>query len=294
MVERMLCMIGEQPVPNLLPIRELGPKEVVLFYTTLTEDKSKYLRSVLVTEGILCERVKIDNPYDLEEITTAICSEIEKQDSGFLLNLTGGTKLMAFAGLELSRKKNAPFCYLQSEGKRNLLFFYDWNGDGRALRESSIRRIRRNLITIDDYIKIHLGNYYQTEFANEFEQSVYGVLGTHVTEITHSIKKGGSLEIDLILRCGNHVGIAEVKAGKSATYKEGIDQLNAACAREYFGTYTKKFLIVDRRYPHNNKELAKAWNINVIELTTSAEKDRVADADKETLVQSVISVLGAK
>lgn len=120
------------------------------------------------------------------------------------------------------------------------------------------------------------------------------MLRPHVTEITHSIKKGGALEIDLILRCGNHVGIAEVKAGKSVTYKEGIDQLNAACAREYFGTYTRKFLIVDREYPHNNKELAKAWNINVIELTKSTNEDRVAEDDQDTLVQSVISVLGAK
>ena len=47
------------------------------------------------------------------------------------------------------------------------------------------------------------------------------------------------MEIDLIFRCGNSIGIAELKTGKSATEKEGIDQLNAACAREYLGTYTK-------------------------------------------------------
>jgi hypothetical protein len=128
MAQKMLCLIGEQPVPNLLPIRELRPKEVVLFYTTLTEERSKYLRSVLINEGIICERVKVDDPYHIEDIVAIIGDEVDSK-SGCLLNLTSGTKPMAFAGFEVSRKKNIPFCYLQSEGKRNLLFLYSWNAD---------------------------------------------------------------------------------------------------------------------------------------------------------------------
>lgn len=102
------------------------------------------------------------------------------------------------------------------------------------------------------------------------------------------------MEIDLIFRCGNQVGIAELKTGKVALSKEGLDQLNAACAREYLGIYTKKFLIIDGEYPANNKELAQAWNINIIELTGSKDKGYVVDADKERLVRAVTGVLGEK
>lgn len=293
MAQKMLCLIGEQPVPNLLPIRELRPKEVVLFYTTLTEERSKYLRSVLINEGIICERVKVDDPYHIEDIVAIIGDEVDSYKSGCLLNLTGGTKPMAFAGFEVSREKNIPFCYLQSEGKRNLLFFYSWNGDSN-LQANDVRKMRDDLITIDDYLKTQLGDYHRWNNWNDFEQSAYETLNPHVTEITHSIRRGGSLEIDLIFRCGNSIGIAELKTGKSATEKEGIDQLNAACAREYLGTYTKKFLIIDRKYPPNNKELARAWNINVIELMESKDKGYVVDADKEKLVRAVTGVLGEK
>jgi hypothetical protein len=55
--------------------------------------------------------------------------------------------------------------------------------------------------------------------------------------------------------------------------------------REYLGTYTNKFLIIDREYPPNNKELARAWNINVIELTESIDKGYVVDADKKSLFE---------
>lgn len=292
MAQKMLCLIGEQPVPNLLPIRELRPKEVVLFYTTLTEERSKYLCSVLINEGIICELVKVNDPYHIEDIVAVIGDEVDGSNSSCLLNLTGGTKPMAIAGFEICREKNIPFCYLQSEGKHNLLFFYSWNGDN--LEANDVREMRDGLITIDDYLKTQLGDYHQYKFANNFEKSAYETLKPHVTEITYAIKKGGSLEIDLIFRCGNRVGIAELKTGKSATEKEGIDQLNAACAREYLGTYTKKFLIIDRKYPPNNKELARAWNINVIELMESKDKGYVVDADKEKLVRAVTGVLGGK
>jgi len=294
MVDKMLCLIGEQPVPNLLPIRELKPKEVVLFFTELTEDRSKYLRSVLIDEGIICERVKVGNPYNIEDIVTVISAEVNRLDSSCLLNLTSGTKPMAFAGFEVSRAYNVPFCYLQSEGKRNLLFFYSWNGDNRTLQANDAQEMRGNLITIDDYLKIHLGDYHQHKFANNFEKSVYETLKPYVTEITHSIRRGGSLEIDLIFRCGNRVGIAELKTGNSAREKDGIDHLNAACAREYLGTYTNKFLIIDREYGPNNKELAQAWNIDIVELTESIGQDKVVDVDKKKLVQAVTGVLGEK
>lgn len=65
-------------------------------------------------------------------------------------------------------------------------------------------------------------------------------------------------------------------------------------AREYLGTYTNKFLIIDREHPLNNKELARAWNINVIELTKSEDKDDVVEADREKLVQMVTRVIGEK
>ncbi|HHX49847.1 MAG TPA: DUF1887 family protein [Clostridia bacterium] len=292
MVARMLCLIGEQPVPNLLPIRLLQPKEVVLYYTGYTQKRSEYLSAVLANDGIACRQKEIKFPYNMEEIMPIIAEEVDKTDSKTVINLTGGTKPMAFAGFEISRAKRLPFCYLQSEGKSHLLYFYVWDDDVLALKGGCAQKIEDDLISIEDYLKIYLGDYYQGDFANSFERSVYNALKDHVAEITYSIKKGGSLEIDLIFRYGNRLGVAELKTGKSALKKEGIDQLNAACAREYLGTYTKKFLIIDREYPPNNKELAEARNINVVELTKSMDKEEIVDTDREILIQLVTGAFG--
>ena len=88
-------------------------------------------------------------------------------------------------------------------------------------------------------------------------------------ETACSICLSTSLEVDLVFRIDNQIGIAEVKTGRKALSKEGIDQLNTAAGREYLGTYTKKFLIIDREYEQNNKILAKERNIHVIELKDS-------------------------
>ena len=77
----------------------------MLFYTTLTEERSKYLRSVLINEGIICERVKVDDPYHIEDIVAIIGDEVDSYKSGCLLNLTGGTKPMAFAGFESAARR---------------------------------------------------------------------------------------------------------------------------------------------------------------------------------------------
>ncbi|MDI6631878.1 MAG: DUF1887 domain-containing protein, partial [Thermoanaerobacteraceae bacterium] len=101
----------------------------------------------------------------------------------------------------------------------------------------------------------------------------------------------GALEIDLVLRCGNRVGIAEVKSGKKARSKEGIDRLNAAADPRFLGTYIKKFLILDREYEPNNLELARAYGITVIELS-SAQNGELSREDTEKLIQTAKTELG--
>ncbi len=287
MFDTMLCLIGEQPVPNLLPIRALTPRKVILFSTEFTKIRSLQLESVLIEEGIPISQIEIDDPYNIAKMVPVIARQIAASTPPVLLNLTGGTKPMAFAGLEATRKHGSSFCYLQSQDESKL-WLYKWENDTLALKD--VRKIQEDLIKIQDYLRIHMGDYTQTDFGDSFEASVCKVLKPHVSEIAHSIRRGGSLEIDLVVRCGNRVGIAEVKTGKSAKSKAGLDQLNAACARELLG-HTNKFLVVDREYPPNNKALAMARNINVVELTESSDKGKVVSADKDKLIAAVVNTL---
>jgi hypothetical protein len=237
------------------------------------------------------EPIKIKSPYNILEIQKDLREFIDSQGLNYrdmIFNLTGGTKPMAFASYHVAEELSCPFLYLQSEGGKSLIYRYDFFDKKAQLID---RNEIPTVITIDDYLRAHLGTYERLSFRSSFERILHDELRNSVDEISHSIKHG-SLDIDLIMRCGNQVGIVEVKTGKSAAKKEGIDQLNTAAEQRYLGTYTRKFLIVNREMGSNNLELAKAHRIRVIELCIG-ERESLSENDKEKLVQTVRKDLGA-
>ena len=59
----MICLVGEQPVPNLLPIRSLAPHTVALINSKRTTNVSQNLKNLLAAEHSVIEQ-PID-AYDL-------------------------------------------------------------------------------------------------------------------------------------------------------------------------------------------------------------------------------------
>ncbi len=285
----MIALIGEQQIPNLLPIRFEKPGRVILVYTDRTETGFEKLKDSLGVAHV--DPLKIKSPYDIFEIQQDLRGFINNNEfnsPNIIFNLTGGTKPMAFASYHLAEELSSPFLYLQSEGGKSLIYRYEfYEGKAQLVKRNEIPTV----LTIDDYLRVHLGNYDKLSFRTSFENLIHDELCNSVDEITHSIKHG-SLEIDLVMRYGNQVGIAEIKTGKAAAKKEGIDQLNTAGEQRYLGTYTRKFLIVDREMGSNNLELAKAHRIRVIALC-SAENGRLSDEDRKKLVQTIRRDLGA-
>lgn len=230
-------------------------------------------------------------PYDMADVESKLKRVIKEKNwppDKIIFNLTGGTKPMALAAYRLAEQLSSPFLYVQSEGKKSIVYHYRFF-DGAPVLE----RVDEvpPVLNIDLYLRVHLGEYTEGEFKNDFEKMVAGVLQQKVDQIKISVKPTNALEIDLVLRCGNRVGIAEVKSGNKALSKEGIDQLNTAAEPRFLGTYTKKFLILDREYGSNNLELARAHGITVIELP-SAQKGELSEEDTEKLVQTVKTELG--
>lgn len=153
------------------------------------------------------------------------------------------------------------------------------------------------VITIDDYLKVYLGSYQSKERSELFEIAVYEVLKDIVDESPKNIiHHGGAVEIDLVLRVGNQVAIAEVKNTSKPKYiHKGIGQLNLAGSKQYLGTYTKKLLILDNQWPqneHNWKEFAKDSDIKVIELPSYGESGSLSKEDEQRLIRDVQETLG--
>ncbi len=292
-----ISLIGEQPIPNLLPIRYQPPDVAVLVYTDRTEAAAGRLERLLPTA---CEVVPCQvSAYDIREIVRALQALIEEHAwtaAELLFNLTGGTKAMALAAYLAAADCGAPFLYLQSEGKKTRLYQYEFDANGSPCVLAD--QLLPGVITIDDYLRAYVDDYQLTGFAKDkagglFERAIYEALKPVVDEIVAGVRLLGALEVDLVVRCENQVGIVEAKTGPGV--KKGIDQLNTAGGQRYLGTYTRKMLVSDQRWDKsrsNLRELAEARWIEVIELPSFSASHQLSPEDTERLRCAVCKQLG--
>lgn len=286
----MVLLVGEQPIPNLLPVRHYKPKGVILVYSERTERIAKNLQDVLKPH--LCIMCKV-RPYEVDELQANLKTVFrDKHWKGpdLIFNLTGGTKPMMLAAYSVAQELGSQCLYLISEKGTSEVRRYQFR-DG-ALRPSG-REIIPATISLDDYLRLHVGEYEEQRPKDAFELAVMGALRgcEAIDELRTDVRpqSAHNLEIDLLVRRGNQVGLAEIKrkADKSA-----IDQLTTAASREYLGTYTHKFLIAANKLSSGNRRLAQVQAITVIELLSFSEHGQLSEADIQRLRHQITMRLG--
>lgn len=279
-------LIGEQPIPNLLPIKYLKPEENIILFSNITEKAAKRLERLVKVK----RKIQID-PYDIDKIMSVIKCNIEEQ-AKIVFNITGGTKIMSSALFKIALDRKADFVYLQSEGNQSLLYKYSFQNENITVTKESLPE----LIDIDAYLKAHINDYFidtTITSGSDFENSVARTLKENNFEVVQNVRpkgEGNQLEIDLVLKPNgtNNVAIAEIKTGdeREEGPKKGIEQLALAGQREYLGIYTKRFLITQRRLTSNIKELALAHNIIIIdELQYDFRTKRLSDNSKIRIIE---------
>jgi hypothetical protein len=103
-----LCLVSEQPVPNLLPALEsnpsIKPDRVVLAVSEKMRQKASFLEQALKARKIACEILDVNDPYNLPELQQTFTNWLDPRDGEVvMLNVTGGTKPMAIAAQEAFR-----------------------------------------------------------------------------------------------------------------------------------------------------------------------------------------------
>lgn len=281
----LITLVGEQPIPNLLPIRHIKPERVLFVHTGSgsrgTEPVARHVAR------LVCEYdpdfVVVD-PYDLLAARKQIAAKLSPDES-IMVNITGGTKMMALAAYALAVERNASFIYLQTEGKpprqnESLLFYYHFEQSAPRLGK---QEILPTLISARDYLLAHLPDYKEQGFSHDrnglseggrFEKAIYDALlrmaserridlellpGIHPTEVSDI------LDIDLVVRSGNQVGVIEIKKGPNKG-KHAIDQLTTIARREYLGTYTERFVVLGGSVLPDHKLLFENSKISVAEI----------------------------
>lgn len=292
----LISLIGEQPIPNLLPLKYEVPDVSVLVHSEKTLEQARRIGE-LTRAGSAVEYISV-GPYDIQVCRNRLRDLVQDRGwlgSRLLFNMTGGTKSMVLAAFEVAKEHRRDFLYLQSEGRKSRLYRYSFDAEGAVqLVESSLLP---GLIDIDAYIRAHAGTYQVTGPARSggghFERAVSDALSGWVDEVLVGVRLGagalrGALEVDLIVRCENQVGVIEVKTGR--VDKAGIDQLNAAAGREFLGTYTRKFLVCDRPWDNtrsNLAALAAATNVVVIPVPSYRSSGTIAEDDAAMLGQTI-------
>lgn len=296
----LISLIGEQPIPNLLPILHQRPATAILVHSAFTEPAAKRLCRLLPTS---CQGdLWLVDAYAVEATRQALLDRMHETGwaaGDIVFNLTGGTKPMSLAAYLAAAHLRAPWMYLQSEGKQSRLYRYTFDPDGAASAPEP--ELVPGLLDIDTYLRSFVADYQETGFANaedggRFEEAICAALQPPVVdEIKVGVKLLGALDVDFVVRCGNQVGIIEAKTGKGV--KKGIDQLNTAGEQRYLGTYTEKILVSDQQWGHtrsNLKELAAARRVAVVELPSYSATGQLSAEDRALLAETVCRQLGRK
>lgn len=266
----MVALVGGQPMPNLLPVRHLAPDGVLLIYTTGTQTVYQRLAALLRTTVNVYECPT--DAYDIGMIETALRSRLTKPDladSSLIFNLTGGTKAMVLAAYHIAQEWQAPIMYLESEGKKSRLYEYSWDNTQLMQKSSTVLPA---LVRLPDVLDLYLGqgNWQVTGPGTmpggPFEQALAAALKqAQVDEVLVGVRTmNQQIDIDLVVRIENQVGIIEAKIGNAGQRLEGIKQLSNAV--RHLGTYTQQFYAITTSLNPLHEDVVKAARITVISL----------------------------
>ena len=288
----LISLVGEQPIPILLPELFLKPDCHYLLCTEKTENVADRLDKLCGTSEII-----LVSAYNFDLLRQNLEEKFRFEEGRWNFNLTGGTKMMALAAYSIAAEWQIPFIYIESERRRNILNKYAF--DNNSLSRCDKKTLPK-LLTIDQYLQAHLPGYEEIGYAKDedsgkvnsggrFERAIHNVLKKSqvIDDMKVGVRPEGvgeQIEIDLIVQIKNQFGLIEVKTGQSG--KEAIGQLTTAGSRDYLGTYTHRFLVSGRNLDKRAKTLANEENIHVIELPDYYD-NRLEQHDADMLVRRI-------
>lgn len=296
----LINLVGEQPLPNLMPIALEEPSEVVLVYSDLTRRVAKNLCQLIDVPVILHE-VDAYSIAETEAYLRGLIDEKQWLAGALLFNLTGGTKPMSLGAFRVALDTGSRALYLRTE-RPPTIYYFDFAQGSEPITATPLGSLSP-ILCLATFLRAFRGSQYQvrgdyakTEPGRSFEKAAHKALTECVDEVMVGLKLDDVVDIDLVLRTGNEVALVECKIGQNGR-KGAIDQLNTAGGRDYLGTYTRKIIVsnVPWKTETNLSALAQARRIDVIELVDYQACDpALSEASSNHLRKEVERLLGKK
>ena len=270
----LLVQVSEQLMPNLLSTITLKPNKVYLAYTddAFLRGLEPALRDELGIQHIA--RVRVD-PYNYE-LNLKKLQEVCEADSGkMIFDITGGTKIMALAALEIARRFGLDAYYVNTD--QMLLIAVAGKGKTRNIPEIPVRFF----LSVHGISLREQGGIEGSASASDSEE-VNGVEGGVVIDFLSNhcareqwvvVRNGRRMRVILSSRARLHildlVGKARVDTEYLMTLKRASEQMG--------GIKSAPFMLVDTldRLSLPIRERAKSLGI---ELCSLQDGDKLVNA----------------
>ncbi len=136
-----VCLVSSQPIPNLLPILLEKPTKALFLVSPEMKVQAERLKKIVRPRGIAVEIREIFSAYDYES-ALQIFEQIVKENSGAVLNVTGGTKIIALAAFQAFYFNNRRIIYLDTSNNQLL----------QLAPETTSIPLHENLVKVHDYL----------------------------------------------------------------------------------------------------------------------------------------------
>ncbi len=302
----LLSLVGEQPIPNLLPLWQYNNYAEVQFVASATTHKvAKLLEQALQSDPVLqgvrtLKMLRVD-AYAIHNVRTQLSAAIVKhqnQGKTVHLNLTGGTKLMSLAALQSAFGSGIPLMYISTEEKAVIWLA----SDGSEQRRDPIRV----KITVQQYLNAHglqmddkpvnpfaspppkEGDELELQVLERLKES--GLFDDVRRNVQVSKQNGTKIvrnELDLVVTCNGRMAVISCKSGNvdsdsgRDSYKRAIYELSAVSRREAAGIYCGKVLVSSQEVlPQSIRHRAKDYGVRIV---YGAEIEQVAEHVRSAL-----------
>src|SRR4030042_6242962 len=141
-----VCLVSEQPIPNLTTALQFNPEIVILLTTKEMIEQAERLKSVMVKKGIEIEQILI-SAYDINNVISQSENLLEKfRSHDVALNITGGTKVGTLGVFQVFYTSGKPIFYVNTRDYKILKLFPE-----KEQEEYNINV----MIPIKDYLSVY-------------------------------------------------------------------------------------------------------------------------------------------
>lgn len=293
----MIGLVGDQPLPNFLAVRHFHYDKVLLVYTKDTELRYKYLKAALQKEALEMVRGVETEAFYINQIAQTLDEELTylglDTPEQLVFNLTGGTKAMSLAAFQVAQLRNAEMLYVTSEIGKEVRVYHSFWSDNQ-LQPAGQEEIP-GCITLKDVFDLHLGAGNWREYGpskdigGAFEKLLAETLRKqkNVSEVMSGIGTlNRQVEMDIVVRFGNHYGIIEAKTGNEGRGLKGLQQLSTTVS--FMSTYSRAFYVITVPANPQHKELMEALDFKTISLESyNATTQEISAQDEVKLLTEI-------